>query len=130
MQRATKNEFNVIVAAGGRTATVDVSVKFKPVAGGGRVGRHRVPIRRGKYYVCARTRSRDNFRLYPTTEADASSRRHGESACPRPVAYRSRRGRRRPHAGVARRQAVPGSSDQRFKSGRVGLWTKPIRLPL
>src|SRR5438094_971601 len=33
MQRATKNEFNVIVAPGGPYGDVDISMKFKPIAG-------------------------------------------------------------------------------------------------
>jgi len=33
VQRATKNEFNVIVAPGGPYGDVDVSMKFKPMGG-------------------------------------------------------------------------------------------------
>ena len=45
VQRATKNEFNVIVAPGSY-ADVEASMKFKPDLGsGGRVGRHHRALR-------------------------------------------------------------------------------------
>src|SRR5215813_4427931 len=52
VQRASKNEFNVIVAPGGPYSDVDVSVRFKPISGkedasGGIVFR----FADGKYYV-------------------------------------------------------------------------------
>src|SRR5437870_9406210 len=65
VQRATKNAFNVIVAPPGPYSDVDVSMKFKPVAGredasGGIVFR----FTDGKYYVVRANALEDNFRLY------------------------------------------------------------------
>ena len=45
VQRATDNEYNVILAPGGPYRDVAVSVRFKPISGGeGRIGRCRPPI--------------------------------------------------------------------------------------
>src|SRR5262245_19072798 len=65
VQRATKNEFNVIVAPPGPYTDVDVSMKFKPISGrqdasGGIVFR----FSEGKYYVVRANALEDNFRLY------------------------------------------------------------------
>ena len=65
VQRATKNEFNVIVAPGLPYGDVEVSMKFKPIAGredasGGIVFR----FTDGKYYVVRANALEDNFRLY------------------------------------------------------------------
>src|SRR5215813_15223572 len=58
-QRATRNEFNVIVAPSGPYTDVDVSMKFKPISGqedasGGIV----IRFADGKYYVVRPTRSK------------------------------------------------------------------------
>jgi len=65
MQRATTNQFNVIVAPFGPYSDVDVSVKFKPIAGkedasGGIAFR----FREGRYYVVRANALENNFRLY------------------------------------------------------------------
>src|SRR5437899_5603805 len=65
VQRATTNEFNVIVAPPGPFTDVDVSMKFKPISGqedasGGIVFR----FTDGKYYVVRANALEDNFRLY------------------------------------------------------------------
>src|SRR5437667_6972451 len=65
VQRATKNEFNVVVAPPGPYTDVDVSMKFKPISGqvdasGGIVFR----FTDGKYYVVRANALEDNFRLY------------------------------------------------------------------
>src|SRR6266481_5234067 len=65
VQRATKNEFNVIVAPAGPYTDVDVSMKFRPISGqedasGGIVFR----FTDGKYYVIRANALEDNFRLY------------------------------------------------------------------
>src|SRR5215831_6702824 len=65
VQRATKNEFNVIVTPTGPYTDVDVSMKFKPISGredasGGIVFR----FTEGKYYVVRANALEDNFRLY------------------------------------------------------------------
>src|SRR5881397_3743251 len=65
VQRATKNEFNIIVAPPGPFTDVDVSMKFRPISGredasGGIVFR----FADGKYYVIRANALEDNFRLY------------------------------------------------------------------
>jgi hypothetical protein len=65
VQRATKNDFNVIVAPPGPYADLDISMKFKPISGrqdasGGIVFR----FTDGKYYVVRANALEDNFRLY------------------------------------------------------------------
>src|SRR5437016_11964153 len=65
VQRATRNEFNVIVAPSGPFTDVEVSVKLKPLSGrqdasGGIVFR----FSDGKYYVVRANALEDNFRLY------------------------------------------------------------------
>ena len=64
VQRATQNEFNVIVAPA-VYADVDVSMKFRPMSGrqdasGGIVFR----FTDGRYYVVRANALEDNFRLY------------------------------------------------------------------
>ena len=65
VQRATKNEFDVIVAPAGPYTDVDVSMRFKPMSGredasGGIVFR----FTDGKYYVVRANALEDNLRLY------------------------------------------------------------------
>ncbi len=65
VQRATENEFNVIVAPGGPYGDVDVSVRFKPISGredasAGIVFR----FAEGRYYVIRANALEDNFNLY------------------------------------------------------------------
>src|SRR2546427_4751121 len=65
VQRATRNQFNVIVAPPGPYNDVDVSMKFNPISGredasGGIVFR----FNDGKYYVVRANALEDNFRLY------------------------------------------------------------------
>jgi hypothetical protein len=65
VQRATKNEFNVIVAPPGPYGDVDVSMRFRPISGredasGGIVFR----FNDGKYYVVRANALEDNVRLY------------------------------------------------------------------
>src|SRR4030095_9842893 len=65
VQRAVENQFNVIVAPGGPYRDVDVSVRFKPIAGredasGGIVFR----FSQGRYYVVRANALEGNFRLY------------------------------------------------------------------
>src|SRR6266446_1853155 len=65
VQRATNNEFNVIVAPPGPYSDLDVSMKFKPISGredasGGIVFR----FNDGRYYVVRANALEDNFRLY------------------------------------------------------------------
>src|SRR5438105_989109 len=65
VQRATQNEFNVIVAPPGPYGDVDVMMKFNPLSGkedasGGIVFR----FADGKYYVVRANALESNFRLY------------------------------------------------------------------
>ena len=125
VQRATKNEFNVIVAPA-VYADVDVIMKFKPIAGredasGGIVFR----FTDGRYYVARANALEDNFRLY---YYDRGRRQLASASVTRPAL-----GQWHTVRVVAfgdRIQAwLDGSlsldyRDSRFKSGRVGLWTK------
>jgi hypothetical protein len=65
VQRATGNAFNVIVAPGGPYTDIDVSVRFKPIAGredasAGIVFR----FSEGRYYVIRANALEDNFNFY------------------------------------------------------------------
>jgi len=126
MQRATKNEFNVIVAPGGPYGDVDVSMKFKPVAGredasGGIVFR----FTDGKYYVVRANALEDNFRLYSYDRG----RRQLATATVKAPALGQWHTVRLVAVGDHMQAWLDGKlsldhRDQRFKSGRVGLWTK------
>ena len=126
VQRAAENVFNVIVAPAGPYADVDVSVRFKPMSGredasGGVV----VRFHDGKYYVIRANALENNFNLY------AYDRGRREIAGVRVSA---------PALGQWHtvRVVVVGDHiqgyldgalrldhrDSRFRSGRVGLWTK------
>ena len=126
VQRATKNQFNVIVGPSGPYTDVDVSVKFKPISGredasGGIVFR----FNDGKYYVVRANALEDNFRLYYYDRGR------------RQIATASVRAPELGHWHTVRLVAVGDHMqawldgklyldhrDSRFKAGRVGLWTK------
>jgi hypothetical protein len=125
VQRATKNEFNVIVAPESY-AGVDAAVSFKPISGredasGGIVFR----FTNGTYYVVRANALEDNFRLY----AYERGRRQLASAGVKAPAL-GQWHTIRVVAGGDRIQAWLNGAlhldarDTRFKSGRVGLWTK------
>jgi 3-keto-disaccharide hydrolase len=125
VQRATKNEFNVIVAPASY-ADVDVTLKFKPISGrqdasGGIVFR----FTDGRYYVVRANALEDNFRLYSYDRG----RRQLASATVKPPALGQWHTLRVVAVGD-RIQAWLDSAlhldhrDSRFRSGRVGLWTK------
>src|SRR6267142_2848742 len=126
VQRATKNEFNVIVAPGGPYGDVDVSMKFKPVAGredasGGIVFR----FTDGKYYVVRANALEDNFRLYSYDKG----RRQLATATVKAPALGQWHTARLVVVGDHMQAWLDGKlyldhRDARFKSGRVGLWTK------
>jgi hypothetical protein len=125
VQRATRNEFNVIVAPG-RFRDLDVSVMFKPISGredasGGIVFR----FDSGKYYVVRANALEGNFRLY---HYDRGRRQIATAAVKAPAL-----GRWHP----VRLLAVGGHMqawldgallldhhDSRLGVGQVGLWTK------
>jgi hypothetical protein len=65
VQRATDNEYNVIVAPGGPYRAVTASVRFKPIAGGEDAsGGIVVRFSGGRYYVVRANALEDNFRFY------------------------------------------------------------------
>src|SRR5215471_12507880 len=126
VQRATNNEFNVIVAPGGPYRDVDVSVRFKPISGredasGGVVFR----FSDGRYYVIRANALEDNFRLYyydrrryMLASASVAAPKIGEWHSLQISAERDGlRGWLNGHALINHR-------DGRFTAGRVGLWTK------
>src|SRR6267142_4888932 len=126
MQRATKNQFNVIVAPGGPYGDVDISMKFKPIAGredasGGIVFR----FTDGKYYVVRANALEGNFRLYSYDRG----RRQLASASVKPPPLGQWHLLRVVSIGDHIQGWLDGAllldhRDSRFKSGRVGLWTK------
>jgi len=125
-QRATKNEFNVIVAPSGPYTDVDVSMKFKPMSGeedasGGIVFR----FTDGKYYVVRANALEGNFRLYyyERGRRQLASARVGAPALGQWHAVRV------VAVGDQMQAWLNGAllldhRDSRFKAGRVGLWTK------
>ena len=126
VQRATNNQFNVIVAPGGPYENVSASVRFKPMAGredasGGIVFRYS----EGRYYLIRANALEDNFRLYYYDNA----RRMLASATTKPPAlgrwHTLRITARADHIqGWLNDQALLDHRDSRFAAGRVGLWTK------
>src|SRR5262249_52739269 len=125
-QRATRNEFNVIVSPAGSFTDADVSVKFDPLSGkedasGGIAFR----FADGKYYVIRANALENNFRLY----YDDRGRRQVASANVKAPAL----GQWHQLRAVMVADHIQGwldgallldHHDARFKSGRVGLWTK------
>jgi Domain of Unknown Function (DUF1080) len=126
VQRATKNEFNVIVAPPGPFTDVDVSMKFKPISGredasGGIVFR----FTDGKYYVVRANALEGNFRLYyydrgrtQLASARVKAPALGQWHTLRVVAVGDQM------QAWLNGQRYLDHRDSRFKSGRVGLWTK------
>jgi hypothetical protein len=126
MQRATRNEYNVIVAPAGPFIDLDVSVQFDPLSGredasGGIVFR----FTDGKYYVIRANALEGNFRLYSYDRG----RRQLASATVKPPALGQWHTLRVTAIGDHIQGWLDGAllldhHDARFKSGRAGLWTK------
>jgi hypothetical protein len=126
VQRATRNAFDVIVAPSEPYTDVDVSVQFKPISGredasGGIVFR----FADGAYYVVRANALEDNFRLY----AYERGRRQLATATVKPPALGQWHSIRVVAVGDHMQAWLNGTlhldhRDARFKSGRVGLWTK------
>ena len=126
VQRATKNEFAVIVAPSGPYTDVDVSMRFKPMSGredasGGIVFR----FTDGKYYVVRANALEDNLRLYYYDRG----RRQLASAQVKAPALGQWHILRVVAVGDHIQAWLDGTSyldhrDARFRSGRVGFWTK------
>src|SRR3989475_7257663 len=126
VQRATKNEFNIIVAPPGPVTDVDVSMKFRPISGredasGGIVFR----FADGKYYVIRANALEDNFRLYyydrgrrELASASVKAPALGQWHAVRVVVLGDH------IQGWLNGKLLLEHRDTRFRSGRVGLWTK------
>jgi len=126
VQRATNNTFNVIVAPGGPYEDVEVFVRFKPISGredasGGIVFR----FADNHYYVIRANALEDNFRFYyyegsrhqiagASTKAPALGQWHKLRISAEGDHIR----------GWLNDQQLIDRRDQRYKSGRIGLWTK------
>jgi hypothetical protein len=132
VQRATRNEFNVIVAPTDPFTDVDVSIRFKPISGredasGGIVFRF-VDSKDsigGTYYVVRANALEDNLRLYTydrgrreIASARVKAPALGQWHTVRVVAVGDRQ-----QAWLDGRMLLE-HRDSRFKLGRVGLWTK------
>ncbi len=126
VQRATRNEYNVIVAPPGPYTNVDVSMKFKPISGkedasGGIVFR----VTDGTYYVVRANALEDNFRLY----AYDRGRRQIATARVKPPVLGAWHAMRVVAVGDQIQAWLDGKllldhRDSRFTMGRVGFWTK------
>jgi Domain of Unknown Function (DUF1080) len=126
VQRATDNEYNVILAPGGPYHDVAVSVRFKPIFGredasGGIVLR----FSEGRYYVVRANALEDNFRFYhydrgrsmlatASVEAPALGQWHKLRVTARGDRFQ---------AWLNDRELID-HRDGRFAAGRIGLWTK------
>lgn len=126
VQRATSNDFNVIVAPGGPYADVDVTVRFKPISGredasGGIAFR----FTDGRYYVIRANALEDNFNLY---YYDRGRRQISGARVKAPALgqwHKLRIAAERDHIrGWLNDQLLIDHHDSRLTSGRVGLWTK------
>jgi hypothetical protein len=126
VQRATNNDFNVIVAPGGPYDNVEVSVRFKPISGredasAGIVFR----FAEGRYYVIRANALEDNFNFYYYDRGRREIAGTGVKA-PALGAWHKLRitaaGDR--IRGWLGEQMLIDRTDRRFTSGRIGLWTK------
>ena len=126
VQRATQNAFNVIVAPPGPYTDVDVSVRFKPMAGredasGGIVFRFAA----GHYYVVRANALENNFRLYYYDRG----RHQLATANVQPPALGQWHTIRVVAVGDHIQAYLNGAllldhRDSRYRAGQVGLWTK------
>jgi len=126
VQRAVKNEFNVIVAPPGPYSDVDVSLKFKPISGkedasGGIVFR----FTDNRYYVVRANALEDNVRLYSYDRG----RRQIATANVKAPTLGQWHTLRLAAVGDHMQAWLDGTMhldhrDTRFTVGRVGLWTK------
>jgi 3-keto-disaccharide hydrolase len=126
VQRATANEFNVLVAPAGPYSDVEASVRFKPISGrqdasGGIVFRFDA----GRYYVVRANALEDNFRFYYYD----GQRRQLATVRVKAPALGQWHALRVVALGDHMQASLNGTllldhRDTRFRSGRVGLWTK------
>ena len=126
VQRAVENPFNVIVAPSAPYTDVDVSVRFKPMAGredasGGIVFR----FAEGHYYVVRANALENNFRLYYYDRG----RHQLATASVQPPALGQWHTLRVVAVGDHIQAYLNGAlllehRDSRYRTGQVGLWTK------
>jgi hypothetical protein len=126
VQRATENPFNVIVPPSGPYTDVDVSVRFKPMAGredasGGIVFR----FAEGHYYVVRANALENNFRLYYYDRG----RHQLATASVQPPTLGQWHTIRVVAVGDHIQAYLNGAllldyRDSRYRSGQAGLWTK------
>ena len=126
VQRAVENTFNVIVAPSAPYTDVDVSVRFKPMAGredasGGIVFR----FAEGHYYVVRANALENNFRLYYYDRG----RHELATARVQPPALGQWHTLRVVAVGDHIQAYLNGAllldyRDSRSRAGQVGLWTK------
>lgn len=126
VQRATSNDFNVIVAPGGPSADADVSVRFKPISGSEDASAGIVfRLSQGRYYVIRANALEDNFNLY---FYDRGRRQLAGSRVKAPALeqwHKLRIGAEGDRLrGWPNDQQLIDHRDNRFASGRIGLWTK------
>ena len=126
VQRATDNEFNVIVAPGLPHDNVDVSVRFKPISGredasAGIVFR----FSEGRYYVIRANALENNFNFY---YYDRGRRQIAGASVKAPALGQWHKLRIAAAGdriqGWLNDQALIDRRDSHFGSGRIGLWTK------
>lgn len=126
VQRATNNDFNVIVAPAGPYGDVDVSVRFKPMSGrvdasGGIVFR----FSEGRYYVIRANALEDNFTFYYYDRGRREIAGAGVKAPALGQWHKLRIAAAGDHIqGWLNDRMLIDRRDSRFASGRVGLWTK------
>jgi len=126
VQRATENEFNVIVAPGGPYRNVNVAVRFKPISGredaSGGIVFH---FAEGRYYVIRANALEGNFRLY---SYDRGRHQIDSASIKAPALGQWHTLRIRATGdhieGWLDDKALLDHHDSRFKFGRIGLWTK------
>jgi Domain of Unknown Function (DUF1080) len=126
VQRAVENAFDVIVAPPGPYSDVDVSMRFKPMSGredasGGIVFR----FNDGRYYVIRANALENNFRLYyydrgrhELASASVRAPALGQWHTVRVVAVGDH------IQGYLDGKQLIDHHDRRYRSGKVGLWTK------
>src|SRR5262245_7636236 len=126
VQRATNNEFNVIVAPGGPYRHVEITVRFRPISGqedasGGLVFR----FAEGRYYLIRANALEDNFRLY---YYDRGRYMLASASVMAPVlgAWHTLRVLANGDSlrGWLNSRPLINHRDGRFTAGRIGLWTK------
>jgi hypothetical protein len=126
VQRATDNDFNVIVAPGLPHDNVDVSVRFKPISGredasAGIVFR----FSEGRYYVIRANALENNFNFY---YYDQGRRQIAGASVKAPALGQWHKLRIAVAGdriqGWLNDQALIDRRDSHFGSGRIGLWTK------